>query len=160
MQPPVDPREEVRAAQAAAVAGFVRELRAAAPDAKVLVVGDLNAFADSPALDALADGAGLVDLAEAKLPPVERYGYVFDGNAQDLDHALVPHDLAGAAAIEIVHLNAGYVDRSSDHDPSVVRLALEDRPEGTHRRRRRHRLRLAGLFALLALLFGFPGVFG
>jgi predicted extracellular nuclease len=153
LQPPADPREAVRAAQAAAIADFVRELRALDPDAPVVVLGDLNDFAGSRALAALEREASLVDLAEAKLPTPERYGYVYEGSAQALDHVLVPRALVDRAELEIIHLNADYADAASDHDPEVLRLALRERPV-THAGRRHRHLGLARLLFLLAWLFG------
>jgi predicted extracellular nuclease len=157
VQPPVDPREGVRTAQAEAVAAFVDELRTIDPNAVIVVLGDLNAFGGSGPLVALERGAGLVDLAEAKLPPTERYGYLYEGNAQALDHVLVPEALAGAAELEIIHINAEYADAVSDHDPEVLRLGLGHAERAApHASRRRHRCRFFAFFALLALLFGFP----
>lgn len=123
-QPPERSSEVQRGAQAAIVAGFVQSLLATDPAAKVVVLGDLNDFEFSPALATLK-AVGLVDLVES-LPPEERYTYVFDGNSQVLDHILVSSALATGAAPEydIVHINAEFTDRTSDHDPEVVRLAL------------------------------------
>nr|WP_157987278.1 hypothetical protein [Streptomyces atratus] len=56
-----------------------------------------------------------------KLPVGERYSYVCDGNSQTLDHILVTpgiHD----PGYELVHVNAEFSDRTSDHDPQVVRI--------------------------------------
>ena len=63
------------------------------------------------------------------LPPGERYTYVFDGNSQALDHTLVsPALLAQVVAYDILHLNAEYVQRESDHDPQVTRFRLPGTP--------------------------------
>jgi hypothetical protein len=71
--------------------------------------------------------AGLKALIET-LPPNERYSYNFDGNAQALDHILVSGNLldhaAAAAGYDIVHVNAGFLDQISDHDPQLVRLTM------------------------------------
>jgi uncharacterized protein len=116
MQPPNRSSEEQRTAQAKAVAAFV----AKAGD-NVVVAGDLNDFDFSAAVKHLTD-AGLTDLP-AELPDEERYGYVFEGNSQVLDHILIGKGLAARPhAYDVVHINAEFADQTSDHDPSVVRI--------------------------------------
>jgi uncharacterized protein len=123
-QPPVRATETQRRAQAQAVAGFVGKLLEIEPNAKVVVAGDLNDFEYSAALAALTGPTGLVDLP-ATLPQPERYTYVFDGNAQVLDHILVSPALAGNGwRYDVVHVNAEFADQVSDHDPQVVRLRM------------------------------------
>ena len=56
-----------------------------------------------------------------ELPAAERYGYVFNGNSQVLDHAVTSPG-AGSVKYDIVHINAEFHDQASDHDPSVIRL--------------------------------------
>jgi uncharacterized protein len=120
-QPPSVRGEEVRAAQARAIARFTSRLLERAPRARIVVAGDLNAPGFLPPLDAF-DDAGLVDLVADRLAPVERYTYVFEGASQDLDHVLVPASLVSGTEVEIVHLNAEYAARATDHDPIVVRI--------------------------------------
>ncbi|WFB11856.1 endonuclease/exonuclease/phosphatase family protein [Streptomyces sp. LX-29] len=119
-QPPARPSETQRVAQAKAVNGFVKELLAADPRADVVVAGDLNDYAFSPALHALTEGKVLTDLVNT-LPLDERYGYVFNGNSQTLDHMLTSRHLR-KVDYDIVHINAEFADQASDHDPSVVRI--------------------------------------
>ena len=75
----------------------------------------------------LTAGGALTPLVTT-LPENERYSYIFDGNAQVLDHILLSAHLAATAlaGFDIVHVNAEFADvnRASDHDPSLVRLAL------------------------------------
>ncbi len=120
-QPPARGSEEQRTAQAAAVNEFVRDVLAVDRRAGVVVAGDINDFPFSPAVARLTAGRALVDLV-GRLPRGERYGYVFNGNSQVLDHILASPALAVRADYDIVHLNAEYADQASDHDPSVVRL--------------------------------------
>lgn len=120
-QPPARGSEEQRIAQAAAVNGFVRDVLAVDRRAGVVVAGDINDFPFSPAVERLTAGRALVDLVNG-LPRAERYGYVFNGNSQVLDHILTSPALAARADYDIVHLNAEYADQASDHDPSVARL--------------------------------------
>ena len=124
VQPPVRSSEIQRHRQAAIVNGFVKSILALDANASVVVLGDLNDFEFSDTLTVLKDGA-LFDLAEA-LPPSERYGYVFEGNSQVLDHILVSNALAtfAHAELDFVHVNAEFAAQTSDHDPDVLRVQL------------------------------------
>lgn len=114
---------EVRRAQQAAVGrDFVHSILALDATARVVVLGDLNDFEFSHALSILKS-TGLHDLVET-LPPQERYTYVFEGNAQVLDHILVSHSLMSAVEYDVVHVHAEFADQSSDHDPEVARLFI------------------------------------
>ncbi len=124
-QPPQTDSTARRTAQAETVAAFVRQLRNADPAAAVIVLGDFNDFEKTEPLRALEE-AGLADLV-LRVPGEQRYSYVYEGNSQVLDHVLVSEALADGAEIGIVHVNADFpaAERVSDHDPIVVRLALE-----------------------------------
>ncbi|MFF4605639.1 endonuclease/exonuclease/phosphatase family protein [Streptomyces sp. NPDC001339] len=119
-QPPARSSESQRTAQAKLVNTFVKELLAAEPKAAVVVAGDLNDYPFSPALKNLTAGGVLTDQVD-RLPQAERYGYVYDGNSQVLDHMLTSRRLS-RADYDIVHLNAEYADQASDHDPQVLRV--------------------------------------
>ncbi len=143
-----------RGAQAVYLAGLVQEMQQANPDEKIVLVGDFNTFEfndgyvdvmgilkgeaapedqvltymPSPLTTPLVDGSQLI------ADPAHRYSYVFEGNAQTLDHVLVNESLVMDAALRVDHarINADFgVDnfgdatlalRSSDHDP--VRLSI------------------------------------
>ena len=121
-QPPRTPSEARRVEQARLVHDFVASLLAAEPQARVLVVGDMNDFEYSPTLATLA-GSLLTHLTAA-LPPEQRYSYLFNGSGQLLDHALVSNSLAATAEVQVVHTCLDFGDSSlaSDHDPVVVRV--------------------------------------
>ncbi|MGW1379734.1 endonuclease/exonuclease/phosphatase family protein [Streptomyces sp. NPDC002446] len=119
-QPPARSSETQRTAQAGLVNAFVKDLLAKDPKADVVVAGDLNDYPFSPALKKLTDGGVLTDLV-GRLPGAERYGYVYNGNSQVLDHMLTSRHLA-RPDYDIVHLNAEYADQASDHDPQVLRV--------------------------------------
>ncbi|MEU7314604.1 endonuclease/exonuclease/phosphatase family protein [Streptomyces sp. NPDC007083] len=119
-QPPARHSEPQRIEQARLLSGFVRDLRAVDPNAVVVAGGDFNDFPFSPALKTLRSGRALTSPMN-RLPADERYGYVFNGNSQTLDHLLTSPG-AGRTEYDIVHINAEFADQISDHDPSVVRI--------------------------------------
>ncbi len=120
-QPPVLSSEAQRLEQAQIVRDYVAGL---GPDAKVMVVGDLNDFSWSAPNQLLTAGGLLADLAEALLPAEERFSYNFQGNAQSLDHTLVTQPLLTQAVqgFDIVRVNSEFADQASDHDPGVTLL--------------------------------------
>ena len=135
IQPPVNGGADQRAAQASAINAYVAALLATSIDANVVVAGDLNEFQfEEPTLiltgdydydgtDATpsADTPELVNLTYV-LPANERYSYIFEGNAQQLDHVLATSNLADNADIDVVHVNTTQPDAPSDHDPVLVVL--------------------------------------
>ncbi len=113
-----------RRRQVEAVQAWVARRLATQPDAAIVVLGDFNEFAFVSPLRVLE--RSLRNLTET-LPPTERYTYIFEGNAQSLDHILVSPSLGASAEVDIVHVNAEFAEtaaRASDHDPIVVRVRL------------------------------------
>ena len=113
-----------RRRQAETVQAFVARRLAARRDAAIVVLGDFNEFGFVSPLRVLE--SSLRNLTET-LPPTERYTYIFEGNAQSLDHILVSPSLRASAEVDIVHVNAEFAEtaaRASDHDPIVVRVRL------------------------------------
>lgn len=124
-----------RVAQAEALAGFVTELRTSAGTDDVLVLGDLNSYAQEDPVVTLT-AAGLVDLVPTKAPG--QYTYTFDGEQGSLDHAMATETLtARVTGVDVWDINAeewfgrqyygsfpevGTVYRASDHDPILVGL--------------------------------------
>lgn len=128
-QPAINGSQDQREQQAAVVNAFVDSVLAVDPQAKVAVLGDLNEFSFLPPLDIVKGGEEpvLVDIVDAQLPPEERYSYVFEGNAQALDHLLVSQSLAQPsvdARADVVHINSEFADQISDHDPDVASFLL------------------------------------
>lgn len=126
-----DPADTVRG-QAGVLNLFVRKLLDVDPRARVVVLGDMNDFDFSETLRVVergADGKGLelVNLWRL-LPRSERYSYIFQGNAQTLDHILVSPALlfAGRPDLDVVHINTEFADQAFDHDPPITRLELDD----------------------------------
>lgn len=132
-QPPELATEAIRLPQAEAVHRFVDDLLAADPDANVLVLGDLNDFQFSETLRAIA-GDTLQNLIDY-LPGEDRYTIRYQGNLQAFDHILVSQNplFNADAEYDIVHINAGFPDGVSDHDPVLVRLTypLSDSGNGS-----------------------------
>src|SRR5262249_29368145 len=120
VQPPTRGSEPKRQAQADLVNAFVKQIYAVQPSAKVIVLGDLNDFEFSTTMTNLRAGTPLVDLITT-LPAPERYSYVFDGNSQVLDHIAASTTFTDVD-YDVVHVNAEFADRASDHDPQVVRV--------------------------------------
>lgn len=126
-----------RRAQADALHQLVEETRRGVE--RVLVLGDFNALPfDDGFVDVLRRAAGgeepdrLVP-AWKRLPPGERYSYLYRGHGQMLDHALMTPSVAdrvteaafarGNADAPVSLANdADTVMRASDHDPFVIYL--------------------------------------
>jgi hypothetical protein len=129
-QPPTRISEVQRHQQAHLVADFASSIAAADPSASVVVLGDLNDFEFSETVGIL-EAAGLHDLMDT-LPLNQRYSYDFEGNSQVLDHILFSGPLfARPLVFDPVHVNAEFFDQASDHDPSVVRVLINDPPTAT-----------------------------
>ena len=92
------------------------------PEARVVVLGDLNDFEHSEAVRLL--GEPPLENLVLRVPPESRYTFNYDGASQMLDHVVVSPALARDAEIELLHANSDCSDgkRTSDHDPIVTRL--------------------------------------
>lgn len=129
-QPPVRSSEDQRHQQADLVRAFADGLLSIDPNANVIVLGDLNDFQFSETMRILESSGSLSNLMST-LPVAEQYGYVFDGNSQALDHALLSPSLLrrkfGRPGFfyDVVHVNAEFADQASDHDPQIVRLTTQ-----------------------------------
>jgi hypothetical protein len=149
-----------RRAQAEFLANNIQARQAANPGENLVVIGDYNAFQFN---DGLVDVMGtvkgtpappdqvllassdlvnpdLTDLIDT-LSPAQRYSYLFDGNAQSLDHSLVNNNMFGRASRFVYARNnadfpesfrndASRPERFSDHDPEVAYFALDGAPPG------------------------------
>jgi predicted extracellular nuclease len=115
VQPPGIGAASERQAQSAVLAREVDGLLAADPDARVIVLGDFNAFYFEPELTGLEADGRLFNLHRS-LPEEARYTFVFEGQGQALDHVLVSEAAREGSVVEILHLNAGRLSSASDHD--------------------------------------------
>ncbi len=129
-QPPINGRLKERKMQATFVNAHVDGLLDADPQAKIVVLGDLNEFQFEMPLAILEGNSGngsqvLFNLG-AGLSATERYSYIYEGNSQKLDHILVSRALWDLKPqYDVVHLNCEFSDAPSDHDPQVARLRLK-----------------------------------
>jgi hypothetical protein len=122
-QPPYRPTENQRHKQAQVIKSFVEDVLRANPDANVIVLGDLNDFQFSETINILK-AAGLTDVIES-LPADQQYTYIHEGNSQVLDHILLSKNLTKTGfETDVVHINSEFSDRTSDHDPVVVRIEI------------------------------------
>jgi predicted extracellular nuclease len=143
-----------RRAQAEYAAALIQNLQTANPSARIMAIGDFNAFDVN---DGYVDSVGTIrgvptppdnvvlasgDLVDPDLtdlvswlPADQRYSYVFDGNAQVLDHSLVNAALLPwVSRFGYARSNADFPDdtrndgnrpeRLSDHDASITYLAI------------------------------------
>ncbi len=126
-QPPFLGSEAERIELATMINNFVKAGQAQDPNLKVIVAGDMNDFEFTPTLAALKGGI-LTNMIE-KVPAGERFTYYYQGNNQVLDHMLVTDNLANQTQVDIIHINANYMEihgRASDHDPILIQVDLKD----------------------------------
>lgn len=149
-----------RRAQAEFLANYIQARQTANTGENLLVIGDFNAFQFN---DGLVDIIGTVrgtpappdqvllassdlvnpDLTNLSdiLTSAQRYSYLFDGNAQSLDHSLVNNNMFrrttrfvyarnNADFPESFRNDASRPERFSDHDPEVAYFALDGAPPG------------------------------
>ena len=135
-----------RRGQAEAICRYVDAVQKRDADARVLVIGDFNAYSQEDPLDTLRAG-GLVDLRERQGSPepgkTADYSYVYYGQCGSLDHAFGTESMAAdVTGIATWHINADELRgfdynqeynpeplyeanpfRSSDHDPVLIGIA-------------------------------------
>ncbi len=99
---------------------------------RVVLVGDFNAFRDSPTLDTLTAGAFANTVGA--IHPDRRFSYVFQGRVQFLDHVVVSGDLIrdvravdspkidGDTPFPVFEADPSTAFAVSDHDPLIAYL--------------------------------------
>ena len=127
---------------------FVPQVRAAANDPDVLLIGDFNAYGAEDPVRALTDAGFKNQIERFVRRSGMPYSYVFDGEAGYLDHAMASAPLQSQMlGVAEWHINAdepSVIDyntefkpqdlystgpyRSSDHDPVVMSLDLRPMP--------------------------------
>lgn len=124
-RPPVNGGVDDRLEQATITASFVKEILSKDKNARIITAGDFNEFTFVEPLKEYVKISGLKDMdAVANIDELERYTYLFDMNAQQLDHMFISPSLTDKAKYEHVHLTTwvSYDEQVSDHDPSVARM--------------------------------------
>lgn len=142
--------------QAEFLAKFVQERQKADPKARVILVGDFNAYQfNDGVVDVIGTIKGktaakdevlnpsedvvepdMIDLVDL-IAPGERYSYRYDGNGQVLDHVLITQSLINyVRGFGYARVNADFpesfrsddtrAERFSDHDPAVAYFSLDE----------------------------------
>jgi uncharacterized protein len=135
-----------RRAQSEYLANLLQARQVADAAERIVVVGDFNAFEDNdgfvdvmgtiqgtpaPADQVAVASADLVNPDFVRLSDADDYSFVFDGNAQNLDHAIVNAPLVAATTarrLDHARVNADFHEsdrattdaRLADHDPLVA----------------------------------------
>ena len=128
----VEATEPRRIAQARWNLQVMEQIRQRDPQARFIVLGDLNAYYDSAPIEVFRQ-AGMHHVMEG-MGPEERYSYIYQGETQTLDHILVSPDLMNLLnRVQVLHLDADYPPppkedttpiRKSDHDPVIADFHL------------------------------------
>lgn len=142
--------------QAEFLARLVQSRQTANPKERIVLIGDFNSYQFGDGiLDQIGTITGkpsgkdevampsddlvnpdLINLVGAIAQP-QRYSYIFDGNAQVLDHVIVTENLRkhtrgfGYARLNADHpesyrADAARLERFSDHDPAVAIFTMDD----------------------------------
>ncbi|KAH8723690.1 endonuclease/exonuclease/phosphatase family protein-like protein [Phaeosphaeriaceae sp. PMI808] len=122
-RPPVNGGVQDRITQSVLTANFVKDILSKDKNARIITAGDFNEFTFVEPLKQYVKESGLKDAdAAAKIDELERYTYMFDMNAQQLDHMFVSESLAQKVKYEHIHVNTWpeFAAQVSDHDPSVA----------------------------------------
>ncbi|TCD65684.1 hypothetical protein EIP91_002311 [Steccherinum ochraceum] len=138
-RPPVNGRAVQRTHQVKVTATFVDSILAKDSSASIILAGDMNDFVQTrtvfhPLHSLLHD---INDVAD--IDPAERYTYVYEQHAQEIDHIFVSDAVAKRGAeVEHVHVNTWALSasaRASDHDPTGAKIWVCKRLEDVAGRR-------------------------
>ncbi len=125
IQPPLISGRHKRKSQAVFLRNRVAVLLDRDPPACVILLGDLNATEFSEPLQILTGEPPLFLNLGTTLSTAQRYSHNYQGNAQMIDHILVNAEgIPPETALDVVHVNTGFADQSSDHDPLIARIAV------------------------------------
>lgn len=130
-QPPVNSGDARRVDQTSAILDYVEKLKAANPDANIVVGGDFNGYHFETAQTQLEAG-GLMKNMAWTLPEWDRYSSSFEGENQQIDQLYVSSNVAGGAVFDNVHLNSNfaYGTRPTDHDAVLAKVLFNHGPAG------------------------------
>ncbi len=132
VQPFVQAGETQREAQATALNEVVATIQERSQNRPVVITGDFNTFEFTNDLSDLLPGS-----VPRRFPPLfntintarDAYTFIFDGNAQALDHFFVNNALRFRTVLDVVHVNVDFPRRflditASDHEPLLARIRL------------------------------------
>lgn len=124
IQPVERPEESKRIAQAGYIYEFIRDFQKRNPEVMIILAGDLNDDPWSKTLQTIK-GDLLADSRES-LPENERFTYILDGNAIQLDHILYSTNTEWTGSVSIIHLNTlfDHTLQISDHDPVIAEFYI------------------------------------
>lgn len=118
-----------RRAQSLAICNYIDKQKQADPQARVLVIGDLNAYNQEDPIDAMR-AKGLVDLREqleAQNPSDEQprdYSFIYRGQSGSMDHAMATKTLAAdVTGVATWHINSDeprFLDYNEEYNPEVL----------------------------------------
>lgn len=123
IQPPVLNSEPKRIEQAKIVANWIKDFLSKDPNANIIALGDFNDFYWSKPLQEL-ERVGMYNLGYLTSEN-RRFSYVYNGNAQTLDHILVSPNLRRyQPEFEYVHIVTYLPDGKAptDHEPGLARF--------------------------------------
>lgn len=131
-QPFIQAAEDVRESQALAMHEVTQWWLDNDADAKVIILGDLNTFEFTNDLTDIlpaASGNTLLSRVTSATVDLDPYTFIFEGNAQSLDHVFATQSLLDRAEIDVVHVN---VDSprlfdsvvGSDHEPVLAKFIV------------------------------------
>ncbi|MFD1030587.1 DUF6359 domain-containing protein [Metaplanococcus flavidus] len=126
-QPPFFGSVEERIELATAINEFIAEGLEQDPDLNVIVAGDMNDFEFTPSIEALK--GDILTNKVGDVPLEDRFSYYYQGNSQVLDHLLVTNNLADRTELDMVHINAMFMEehgRASDHDPLLAQISFTE----------------------------------
>jgi predicted extracellular nuclease len=107
-----------RVEQAEWVVSLVEEIQIGEPQARVVVLGDLNDFECSEPLETLED-SGLINLIW-EVRKADRYTYIYRGVSEVLDHILVTQSMEDLVdEVLIVHSNTDFPEPLYGDDSSI-----------------------------------------
>ena len=124
VQPSLLASQAQRIEQAQAVHDFAASILACDAQARVVIAGNTYSDRPDPAAVTALGGTIFTDLMNT-LAPDARSSAIIDGSSLALDQMLVSDRFVGTALdFDIVHANAEFATRLSDHDPSLARFSL------------------------------------
>lgn len=124
-QPIIRPEELQRISQAEVINNFIESYTYNDPNTRIVIAGDMNDDPWSETITMLTSGT-MTDLG-TRLPQEERYSYIFDGNAIQVDYILTQKISGPNDRFMIFHINSlsDFTLKNSDHDPVLALIDLD-----------------------------------